>query len=80
MTKDEREYFDGKFLHIHNDVDELRRGIYGDPKNKVKGLIDTDREQHERIKSLEDTRKKGLWVGGGILLALQGFWHLITKS
>lgn len=79
MTVSDQEYFDKKFNGLNIKVDKLERGVYGDPDNKVKGLIDTDREQHERIKSLEDTRKKGLWVGGGILLALQGFWHLITK-
>lgn len=79
MTPLDQEYFDKKFNGLNIKVDKLERGVYGDPDNKVKGLIDTDRDQHERIKSLEDTRKKGLWVGGGILLALQGVWHLITK-
>lgn len=87
MTQAEKRHIDkgfeevkGMIVILSGEVQEIHRGVYGDKKNGVKGLIDTDKEQHERIKSLEDTRKKGLWIGSGVLLALQGVWHLITSK
>lgn len=60
-------------------VDTIERGVYGDPANKVPGLIDTDREQHSRIKSLEETRKKALWFAGGGLGVLETLWHWLKN-
>lgn len=56
---------------MENEIHEIKRGVYGDPVNRVKGLIDTDREQHTRIKSLEDGRKKFLYFGGGALVIIE---------
>lgn len=61
------------------EVDTIKRGVYGDQANKVPGLIDTDREQHQRLKSLEDTRKKALWVFGGGFGVLEGLWHWLKN-
>lgn len=52
---------------MENEIHEIKRGVYGDPINRVKGLIETDQEQHKRIKTLENGHKKLLWFGGGVL-------------
>jgi len=56
---------------MEDEIHTIKRGVYGDEPNGVKGLIATDREQHQRIKSLEDNRKKLLWFGGGILAMVE---------
>lgn len=61
------------------EVDTIKRGVYGDAANRVPGLIDTDREQHLRLKSLEETRKKALWAFGGAFGVFEGLWHWLKN-
>jgi|GEM_PF-3632102 len=75
MSPEERKHIDDKFVGIEKMLAKIDRGVYGDFENKVPGLIDTDKQQHKRIKSLEDTRKKAVWVGAGIIAALELAWH-----
>lgn len=82
MTDAEARHFDQRLTEMHKsikaiavEVGTIKRGVYGDPDNKVSGLIDTDREQHKRIKSLEESRKKALFFGGGLVAAFEGLWH-----
>ncbi len=62
------------------EVATIKRGIYGDRENGVKGLIETDREQHARIVDLEQTKSKALWVGGGILVSIEVGWQFIKHK
>lgn len=87
MTQSERQHIDSRFDQLADymkkqgtEIAEIKRGVYGDATNKVPGLIDTDKSQHERIKSLEDTRKKVLYWGSGILVTLELFWHWLTNG
>lgn len=50
---------------IEDDIHTIKRGVYGDEANGVKGLIETDREQHQRIKKLEEVKSKAVWVVAG---------------
>ena len=70
MEKEIREIRD-MVQTIQNDVHTIKRGVYGDPKNKVRGLIETDLEQHDRIKTLEEHRKKAFWILTGLLIAVE---------
>lgn len=79
MSPEEKRYFESKFNPLQTRVDDLYRGVYGDEQNSVPGLIDTDKSQHQRIKSLEDLRKKVLWIGAGIMVALEGLWHFFSE-
>lgn len=86
MTIEEKQYFDSKFGslartvgNLSNEVQTIKRGVYGDEENDVLGLITTDKLQHKRIKSLEDSRKKALWVGGTIIAGLELAWHGIQE-
>src|SRR6185295_18143589 len=65
--------------NILDDVHTIKRGVYGDEKNKVKGLIQTDIEQHERIKSLEDTRRKFIYMATAAVLVIEGLIHLLKS-
>lgn len=56
---------------MENEILDIKRGVYGDPVNKVLGLIDTDKEQHKRIKSLEERDKKRIWIGLGALAVIE---------
>lgn len=67
----------GMVKTMSTEVATIKRGVYGDQANKVPGLIDTDREQHQRIKSLENTRSKFIWWTGGAFAAIEAFWHWI---
>jgi len=62
---------------IETEVHTIKRGVYGDKDNDVKGLIQTDREQEMRIKSLEDTKKQAIWFGGGALIIIELVWQFI---
>lgn len=62
------------------EVATIKRGIYGDPDNFVKGLIEIDKEQHARIHDLEQTKAKALWVGGGVLVTVETAWQLLKAK
>lgn len=83
MSNDElKEHFDERFdsmaktmQNITSEVHEIKRGLYGDQRNKVAGLIDLP----PRVGSLEESRKKALWVAGGIIAVLEFAWHLLKE-
>lgn len=61
---------------ILEEVHTIKRGLYGDEKNKTKGLIQKQEEDHARfeknearISSLEESRTKLKWI-----------WVAITTS
>lgn len=62
------------------EIATIKRGIYGDPQNKVKGLIETDKDQEARIKSLEDDRKKVKWTAAGLVVGLQGLAEVLKHK
>lgn len=61
-------------------VNSIELGVYGDEKNKIPGLIDHQKGHHDRIKSLEESRKKALWYGSGALLTLNALYHFIKDK
>ena len=71
---------DDKLEEILKTVNSIHRGVYGDPENKVLGLIDHRKDHEKRITNLEDTRKKALWYGSGALLALNAAYHFIKDK
>ena len=60
---------------LRKELHTIKRGVYGDEPNGVIGLIRTDMAQHERIKSLEDFKKKTVWIGGGLLALVEVLAH-----
>lgn len=62
------------------EIHTIKRGIYGDEQNRVKGLIDTDQEQHIRIKNLEETKKQAVWFFGGMLIVIEIVWQFLKEK
>lgn len=69
---DRLDTFANTMREMKGDVHDIKRGMYGDQKNKVPGLI----ELPPRVSSLEETRKKLLWGVGGAILVLEVLWHI----
>lgn len=69
----------GAINRIETDIHTIKRGVYGDPENMVKGLIETDREQHIRIKSLENLKKKIIWVAIGAFSVIEFLIHIAKE-
>lgn len=70
-----------KVDHILETVDEISRGLYGDNKNKIPGVIDNVATHHTRLKSLEESRKKVLyWLGGAsaVIIMIVEVFHWLT--
>lgn len=82
MNADDRKYFDGKFGFIDQRIDNLseevdvvKRGVYGDEKNSVPGLIQNSESQNKRIKVLEEIKKRFVWIAGGVLLVIEAIHY-----
>jgi hypothetical protein len=67
-------------LHDHSeDLETIKRGIYGDKQNGVPGLLQENKDQEERIKKLEELKKKGTYMVAGVTLAWPVIWHHIKQ-
>lgn len=62
---------------IRDEVQEIRRGLYGDPVNKVRGLVQRQEEDEVRIDKLEEFRKRIIWVWGIVVTAVVALWELV---
>lgn len=63
---------------VKEELATIKRGVYGDPENKVSGLMERQLEDERRISDLEEYNKKEqlqkktiLWVIGVMFTALQ---------
>jgi hypothetical protein len=79
MTAEERKYFDAKFRILSDDVELIKRGLYGDEKNNVEGLIKSHADDHKRLNSLEIKWNKVAAVGGAFGIVLWGIIELINS-
>lgn len=95
QEKDKLDYlvqkFDEHSSHVREELATIKRGVYGDPDNKVPGLMDRQLEDERRIKVIEDERKAEavkkktiLWIGGSIVAAFQtllaALYHLFFNK
>lgn len=64
---------------MQSELQSVKRGVYGDPTNKVSGLIDTDLSQHQRIKKLETVKNKFIWGGAGMIIVIELLILLFKK-
>lgn len=62
---------------MSTEIHTISRGVYGDEKNGVKGLIQTNQEQQSDIDILKLDKKKLIWTVCGafivVELIIQGF-------
>lgn len=59
------------------DIERINRGLYGDPDNKLPGLIDRQISDEGRIQKLETHNDRQKWYLGGIGVALMIAWEVI---
>lgn len=69
---------------ILDEVHTIKRGLYGDTINSVKGLVDRQNDdERERadmkkdITMLKGFRARMIWSGAGFLAAIQGVYEFI---
>lgn len=77
VEKDKLDELLSMTMEIKNDVDAINRGLYGDPKNKVSGLIDRQDMDERRIAAIEGNQKKFFAVLGFIGVAVQVALNLV---
>jgi hypothetical protein len=80
MSEKEKEKIDvliQKVDEIKIEVDTIKRGIYGDQKNKVAGLIDRQDLDERRISAIEGNQKRFFAVLGMIGVAVQVVLNLV---
>ena len=65
---------------IKSEVDAINRGLYGDPKNKVPGLLDRQDIDERRISAIENNQKKFFAIVGGIVVVLEVAWNFIKHK
>lgn len=70
--------FDEHCEYTKKELGEIKRGVYGDPANKVLGLIDRQEIDERRLSILEQDKKQEqtqkktiLWVIGILFTAVQ---------
>lgn len=68
---------------ISDHVESIDRGLYGDPKNKVPGLMQQLYETKEEVQVLKDKDKKRTWMIAGFSsaasLTLPVLWEWVKK-
>lgn len=79
--------FDQHAEYTREELSQIKRGIYGDPANKVPGLMDRQIEDERRLKLIEEQLKAErirkntlLWVGGIVWGLLSALFTAIYKT
>lgn len=64
---------------IEVELADVKRGVYGDPVNKKKGLLELDEEKHTRLKTLEEGKKKIIWVSIGAVGTIEALYWVYKQ-
>lgn len=78
MTSEEK--LDACLRHLETQgkaIDRINRGLYGDPDNKLPGLIDRQISDETRIHKLELHNDRQKWYAGGIFAVILTAWELV---
>lgn len=62
-----------------NDIAHIKRGLYGDPVNKLPGLIDRQIEDEAEIKKLKDQQSRTLWIVTGFGAAVSVIFNFLKE-
>ena len=72
--------------YTKTELSTIKRGGYGDPHNKVPGLMDRQMEDEKRIKALEEAKKQEdqkrkiiIGIGTAVIAALQAIGVIIYE-
>lgn len=62
------------------ELDTIKRGLYGDQKNKVPGLLERQDRDEQRISSIENKQFKFYAVLTGVFVAVQIIYNFIKDK
>lgn len=65
--------------NLTNDLGEVKRGVYGDIKNKVPGLIDRQGTMETDLKTVKGRQRKVYFTAGGIILGFNACIFLVKE-
>lgn len=72
--------------YTKTELSTIKRGVYGDPDNKVPGLMDRQLEDERRIKALEESKKQEdqkrkilIGIGTAVVAVLQAIGVIIYE-
>lgn len=74
-----KELLEGHFKRIEDDLSEIKRGLYGDEKNKIPGALDRLTLVEEDVDKIHEVHKKAKWLGAGFIAALQGIGFAVYE-
>ncbi len=81
MTTEEHEYWESRFTKVDTSLTDISRGLYGDTRNRIPGILDRVNDHEDRISIIEEIKKKILfWLGGAtaVTVVFVEIFHWIT--
>jgi hypothetical protein len=70
----------GQLESMMDELASIKRGIYGDEKNKYQGLIDRQDRDERRIDAIENRQWKSAFIIGGLLVVLEVAWNYLKDK
>jgi hypothetical protein len=67
-----------KLDRLATEVELVKRGVYGDPQNEFKGLIQRQNEDEKDIKQIKQRQWKTGVVIGVIVVIIQAVYNFVT--
>jgi hypothetical protein len=64
---------------LSEDVEEVRRGLYGDPKNEVVGVIVKIKTMDTSVKALKAFKARAVYWGTGVLVGVNAAIYFIKE-
>lgn len=64
---------------LSEDVEEVKRGLYGDPKNEVVGVIGKIKSMDTIVKSLKSFNARAMYWGTGVLVGINAAIYFIKE-
>lgn len=64
---------------VTNDLSDVKRGVYGDEKNKVVGLLDRQNATEKEVKTIKAKQTKLGRIAAGIVLGFNAAIFLIKE-
>ena len=61
---------------IHSEMAKMQRAVYGEPENKVPGILQRLAVVEESNGKLHEFKKRILWVWGAVVTFAIGGWEL----
>lgn len=78
IEKSEFRVLNGKLDNLATEVQLIKRGVYGDPQNEFKGLIQRQNEDEKDIRQIKQRQWKTGVVIGIVVVAIQVVYNFVT--